>query len=76
MSTLASSYKGGYYIVDFNVSTGKFIYTYFDYTNGDYFVNKTKHETYTKKGIRLNLGNRNTKEIRINLPITGKEYYL
>ncbi len=61
--------------VDFNLSTGKIIYTHYDYINSEYVVNKTKSEAFYREGIRLNLGNRNTKEIRIASPLTGKAYY-
>lgn len=37
---------------------------------------KSERETYYKKGLKLNLQNRNLKKIKITLPKTKAEIYL
>ncbi|MBB4805865.1 hypothetical protein HNP38_001137 [Chryseobacterium defluvii] len=69
---------GDYWIdVDFNLSTGKLIYKkeVEDETISDY--GKSVQETITKKGLKINLQNRNNKEERkIVLPKTKSEIYI
>lgn len=61
--------------VDFNLSTGKLTYTKEVENTAEY--GKSKHETYIKKGLKINLQNRNQKKQRkIILPKTKEEVYL
>jgi hypothetical protein len=63
------SYCQYFNYIDFNISTGKYNYkktTYACDENGnDEKISKTEVETCTKKGIKLNLSNRNIKPITI-----------
>ena len=63
--------------LDFNLSTGKMIYKkeYEDCEKGQE-IYKKEEEIFYKKGIKLNLGNRNKDEIRIVLPKYKHEVYL
>lgn len=62
---------------DFNISTGKVILKK-EYENCDQEqqIYKTESETFYKKGITLNLENRNLKEIKIISPKYREEIYL
>lgn len=67
---------------DFNVSTGKIVYKK-EYERCDeskegeeQVIYKTETETFSHKGIMLNLGNRNSKEIKIISPKYKAELYL
>ena len=70
---------GDYWIsTDFNLSTGKLVYkkeveNVFIPENG-----KSESETFIKKGIKINLKNRNVSDskLRFKLPKTKKEIYL
>ncbi|GAB0155304.1 hypothetical protein CHRYSEOSP005_05650 [Chryseobacterium sp. Alg-005] len=76
----SSSYgrPGDYWVdVDFNLSTGQLVYEkeVEDTTNPS--NGKSQKETYIKKGLKINLQNRNQKdEIKIVLPKTKAEIYI
>lgn len=61
---------------DFNIIKGKLIYkkTVTDKINPE--NGKSESEIYYKKGIKLNLKNRNLKKIKFVLPKTKREIYL
>ena len=63
---------------DFNLSTGKLISKkeYEKCKNGEQKIYKTENETFYKKGIVVNLKNRNEKEIIIKTPKYKREIYL
>lgn len=63
--------------LDFNISTGKMIYKKeYEDCEKNQSIFKTEQEVFYKKGIKLNLGNRNKQEIRIVLPKYKHEVYL
>src|SRR5688500_16038747 len=63
--------------LDFNISTGKMIYKKeYEDCEKDQAIYKKEEEVFYKKGIKLNLGNRNKQEIRIVLPKYKHELYL
>lgn len=69
---------GDYFVdVDFNLSTGQLIYSK-EVESTDVPDNgKSEKEVYVKKGLKINLQNRNQKEQRkINLPKTKATVYL
>ncbi len=60
--------------VDFNLSTGQLIFEKEVENTAEY--GKNKKETYIKKGLKINLQNRNQKEQRkITLPKTKEDVY-
>ena len=63
--------------IDFNLSTGKMIYKkeYEDCDKGQE-IYKKEEEIFYKKGIKLNLMNRNLQDIKIKLPKYKHELYL
>lgn len=63
---------------DFNLSTGKIIFTkeYEDCAESDQEIYKTENEIFYKKGIKITLQNRNTKEIKIVSPKYQHQLYL
>ena len=63
---------------DFNLSTGKIIFTkeYEDCTHSEQEIYKTENETFYKKGIKITLQNRNTNEIKIVSPKYKHQLYL
>ena len=63
---------------DFNLSTGKIIFTkeYEDCAESDQEIYKTENEIFYKKGIKITLQNRNTKEIKIVSPKYKHQLYL
>jgi len=60
--------------VDFNLSTGKLNFKKTIDNMAEY--GKSKSETYVKKGIKLNLQNRNNQRLKIVLPKTKEEIFL
>ncbi|WP_370896001.1 hypothetical protein [Chryseobacterium gossypii] len=63
--------------VDFNLSTGRLIYTKDVEDTGNPDYGKSTKETFIKKGLKINLQNRNGKEQRkIVLPGTKTEIYI
>jgi len=61
--------------VDFNLSTGKLIFDKEVVNTKEY--GKSKKETFIKKGMQINLQNRNQeKQRKIILPQTKEEVYL
>ena len=68
-SSEEGSYCQYFNYIDFNISTGKYIYKkeYFNCNeNGDdEKIIKTETEKCSKKGIKLNLNNRNIKKVKI-----------
>ena len=65
---------------DFNVSTGKIVYKKeyerCDELKEEQVIYKTETETFSHKGILLNLGNRQDQEIKIVSPRYKAEFYL
>jgi len=63
---------------DFNLSTGKIISSkeYEKCENGDQEVFKKENETFFVNRIKINLQNRNTKEIKITTPKYGRKIYI
>ena len=63
---------------DFNLSTGKIIFTkeYEDCEHSEQEIYKTENETFYKKGIKITLQNRNSKEIKIVSPKYKHQLYL
>jgi len=60
--------------IDFNLSTGKLIFTKKVGNTKEY--GKSKNETFIKKGVKINLQNRNQeKQRKIILPQTKEEVY-
>ena len=63
--------------VDFNLITGKVIYKKeFEDCDKNQQVYKRQNEVFIKKGISLNIGNRNSKELKIISPKYKHEFYL
>lgn len=63
--------------IDFNLSTGQIIYEKEVENTADTLNGKTEKETSVKKGLKINLQNRNLKEPRkFVLPKTKAEIYL
>lgn len=60
--------------VDFNLSTGKLNFNKTVDNMAEY--GKSKSETFVKKGIKLNLQNRNNQRLKIVLPKTKEEIFL
>lgn len=69
----SSSGRPGVYIktVDFNLSTGQINYKNDVDNNKEY--GPSQKETFIKKGIKINLQNRNDKSVKIILPKTKAE---
>lgn len=62
---------------DFNLSTGKIVYKKeFEDCDKDQEIYKTENETFYKKGVKVNLNNRNDKEIKLISPKYKYELYL
>jgi len=63
--------------IDFNLLTGMLIYKkeYEDCDQGQQ-INKKENETFYKKGIKINLANRTSNEIKIVTPKYNNEIYL
>ena len=63
--------------IDFNLSTGKITYKKeFEDCEKGQEIYKTENETFYKKGISIDLNNRNSKEIKIISPKYKYELYL
>lgn len=63
--------------IDFNLSTGKLLYQKeFEDCEKDQEIYKREEEVMYRKGIKLNLGNRNLKDIKIVFPKYKEELYL
>ncbi|REC60007.1 hypothetical protein DRF65_22710 [Chryseobacterium pennae] len=62
--------------IDFNLSTGQIIYTKTVENTKDPENGKNETEKYVKKGIKINLQNRNDKSIKIILPKTRQEIFI
>lgn len=62
--------------IDFNLSTGQIIYTKTVENTKDPENGKNETEKYVKKGIKINLQNRNDKSIKIILPKTKAEIFI
>jgi hypothetical protein len=64
--------------VDFNLSTGKMIYKkeYEDCVSGEQKIYKKENETFYRKGLKITLGNRGEKEIKIVTPKYKHEIYV
>lgn len=62
---------------DFNLSTGQIDYKKeFEDCENNQEIYKTEKESFYKKGIQLNLKNRNLKEVKIQTPTYNAELYL
>jgi len=63
--------------VDFNLLTGKIVYKkeYEDCDKGQQII-KNENETFYKKGIKIDLSDRTSKEIKIIAPQYKNEFYL
>ena len=72
----SSSGRPGDYIqnVDFNLSTGQINFT--NEVDNIQEYGPSQKETYIKKGIKINLQNRNDKSIKIKLPKTKAEIFI
>jgi hypothetical protein len=63
--------------IDFNLSTGKIIYKKeFEDCEKGQEIYKTENEAFYKKGISIDLNNRNSKELKIISPKYKHELYL
>lgn len=63
--------------IDFNLSTGKIIYKKeFEDCDKGQEIYKTENETFYKKGISIDLSNRNSKKLKIISPKYKHELYL
>lgn len=61
---------------DINLSTGKIMYKKEVYDSSDPENGKSEKEIYYKKGLKINIQNRNLKKIKLTLPKTKAEIYL
>ncbi|MBE8715163.1 hypothetical protein [Sphingobacterium hungaricum] len=64
--------------IDFNLSTGELVIEkeYEKCTDADQEIYKTENETFFKKGLKINLQNRNEKEVKIVSPKYRHEIYI
>jgi hypothetical protein len=63
--------------VDFNIVTGKIIYNKeYEDCEKDQQIYKRENETFFRKGISININNRNLKEYKITSPKYKHEHYL
>ncbi|WP_292010699.1 hypothetical protein [Chryseobacterium sp.] len=62
--------------MDFNLSTGKLVYTKEVESTDDPYNGNSEKEIHIKKGLKINLENRNNEDRKIILPKTKREVYI